>query len=152
MRKEEDYSQYLQNVEEIERKDIEWLIPNWIPKGGITLLVGDGGIGKTNLWTCLISDLSRNFLGVHTPQDVLAGVVAGTLVMHLTMKLMQWVKLHPEKDSSALIIRARTGKQECSFLRAIIWYACIFPKKTLLPSALKIISHIMRPTPSISIQ
>ena len=50
MRKEEDYSQYLQNVEEIERKDIEWLIPNWIPKGGITLLVGDGGIGKTNLW------------------------------------------------------------------------------------------------------
>ena len=61
MRKEEDYSQYLQNVEEIERKDIEWLIPNWIPKGGITLLVGDGGIGKTNLWTYLISDLSREY-------------------------------------------------------------------------------------------
>ena len=59
MKKEEDYSLYLQNVEEIEAEDIEWLIPCWIPKGGITLLVGDGGIGKTNLWTCLISDLSR---------------------------------------------------------------------------------------------
>ena len=68
MRKEEDYSQYLQNVEEIERKDIEWLIPNWIPKGGITLLVGDGGIGKTNLWTCLISDLSRGMPTILHPE------------------------------------------------------------------------------------
>ena len=59
MKKEEDYSRYLQNVEEIRKKEIEWLIPYWIPKGGITLLVGDGGIGKTNLWSYLISDLSR---------------------------------------------------------------------------------------------
>ena len=41
---------------------------------------------------------SRNYLGVHTPQDVLVGIVAGTLVMWLTVKLMQWVKTHPEKD------------------------------------------------------
>ena len=59
MNKEEDYSIYLQNVEEIRKKKTEWIIPNWIPRGGITLLVGDGGIGKTNLWSCLISDLSN---------------------------------------------------------------------------------------------
>ncbi len=41
---------------------------------------------------------SRIFLGVHTPQDILVGAVAGTLVMYLTMKLMQWVTDHPEKD------------------------------------------------------
>ncbi len=41
---------------------------------------------------------SRTYLGVHTPQDVLVGVVAGTLIMCLTIKLMQWVKKHPEKD------------------------------------------------------
>ena len=41
---------------------------------------------------------SRIYLGVHTPQDVLAGIVAGTLVMFLTMKLMLWVTSHPEKD------------------------------------------------------
>ena len=46
----------------------------------------------------LLVGFSRNFLGVHTPQDVLVGIVAGTLVMFLTVKLMQWVKLHPEKD------------------------------------------------------
>ena len=48
--------------------------------------------------TVLLVAFSRNFLGVHTPQDVLVGIVAGTLVMFLTVKLMQWVKLHPEKD------------------------------------------------------
>lgn len=46
----------------------------------------------------LLVAFSRNFLGVHTPQDVLVGIVAGTLVMYLTMKLMQWLKIHPEKD------------------------------------------------------
>ena len=46
----------------------------------------------------LLVGFSRNYLGVHTPQDVLVGAVAGILVMCLTMKLMQWVKIHPEKD------------------------------------------------------
>ena len=46
----------------------------------------------------LLVGFSRNFLGVHTPQDVLVGAVAGILVMCLTIKLMQWVKIHPEKD------------------------------------------------------
>ena len=32
----------------------------------------------------LLVGFSRNFLGVHTPQDVLVGIVAGTLVMFLT--------------------------------------------------------------------
>ncbi len=41
---------------------------------------------------------SRIFLGVHTPQDVLVGVVAGVLVMWGTLRLMQWVESHPEKD------------------------------------------------------
>ena len=46
----------------------------------------------------LLVAFSRNYLGVHTPQDVLVGIVAGTLVMFLTMKMMQWIKNHSEKD------------------------------------------------------
>ena len=41
---------------------------------------------------------SRIYLGVHTPQDVLVGALAGMLVMLLTAKLMNWVGRHPEKD------------------------------------------------------
>ena len=57
-RNEEDLHRYLQTVEDIEEKETEWVIPSWIAKGGITLLVGDGGVGKTNLWCYLISRIS----------------------------------------------------------------------------------------------
>ena len=57
----------------------------------------------------LLVGFSRNYLGVHTPQDVLVGIVAGTLVMFLTMKLMQWVKNHPEKDLLVVCIGVGLG-------------------------------------------
>jgi len=51
------------------------------------------------LWLIVIFiAFSRNFLGVHTPQDILVGVGSGLLVMWLTGKLLKWVETHPEKD------------------------------------------------------
>lgn len=41
---------------------------------------------------------SRCYLGVHTPQDVLVGIVAGTLMLWLTGGLMRWLERHPDKD------------------------------------------------------
>lgn len=41
---------------------------------------------------------SRCFLGVHTPQDVLVGGIAGMLVLWLTFRMMNWLEAHPEKD------------------------------------------------------
>ena len=35
--------------------EAEWLIPGWIPKGQITVLASDGGIGKTSLWIHIIA-------------------------------------------------------------------------------------------------
>ena len=57
----------------------------------------------------LLVAFSRNYLGVHTPQDVLVGIVAGTLVMFLTMKLMQWIKTHSEKDLLVVCIGVGLG-------------------------------------------
>jgi len=51
-----------------EPPDFEWLIKDWLPKGKVTALYGDGGIGKTllaqMLATCLAQDIG--FLGEQT--------------------------------------------------------------------------------------
>lgn len=41
---------------------------------------------------------SRIYLGVHTPQDIIVGTMAGMLVMWLTCMLMRWLDAHPNKD------------------------------------------------------
>ena len=46
------------SISEFESKDVQWLIPYWIPKGAITLLAGSGGLGKTNLWCYLLACIS----------------------------------------------------------------------------------------------
>ena len=48
--------------------------------------------------TMVLVAFSRIFLGVHTPQDILVGMIAGTVVMVLTARLMAWAEAHPEKD------------------------------------------------------
>jgi undecaprenyl-diphosphatase len=52
----------------------------------------------TSFVPILLVGFSRLFLGVHTPQDVLIGMVAGTLVMWLTARMMLWIDAHPGKD------------------------------------------------------
>ena len=42
--------------------------------------------------------LSRNYFGVHTPQDIIVGLASGVLMMWLTGMLLCWVDKHPEKD------------------------------------------------------
>lgn len=41
---------------------------------------------------------SRIYLGIHAPQDILAGTAAGLFVMWLTFRLTLRLKSHPEKD------------------------------------------------------
>lgn len=39
-------------------EEAEWLVPGWIPKGQITLMAADGGIGKTTIWCNIVAALS----------------------------------------------------------------------------------------------
>ena len=50
---------YIKTADELDDSPIEWLIPSWIPKRGITLLCADGGTGKTFIWVSLLASLSN---------------------------------------------------------------------------------------------
>ena len=70
--------------------------------------------------TVVLVTFSRNYLGVHTPQDTLVGILVGVLVMGLTVRLMNWVAAHPEKD----ILVAGIG---IALAAAVAVYAAVKP-------------------------
>ena len=47
---------------------------------------------------------SRNFLGVHTPQDVVVGLVEGILVMLLVGPLLDWIDGGRNRDVAVLVL------------------------------------------------
>ena len=50
-----------------------------------------------------VTGFSRNYLGVHTPQDVLVGTAVGTLVLFGMWKLFAYIAEHPEKENYFLL-------------------------------------------------
>ena len=67
--------------------------------GGITVRKDmPGGLRIIAGLIVVLVAFSRIFLGVHTPQDILVGAIAGMLIMWLTARLMNWIRSHPDKD------------------------------------------------------
>lgn len=46
------------SMDEIDEKEAQWLIYNYIPKGAITIVGADGGVGKTFFWCDLVAAVS----------------------------------------------------------------------------------------------
>ncbi|MBR3632141.1 MAG: phosphatase PAP2 family protein [Elusimicrobiaceae bacterium] len=51
----------------------------------------------------LITGFSRNYLGVHTPQDVGVGLLLGVLSLWGTWKIFAYVDKHPEQENKFLL-------------------------------------------------
>ena len=47
---------------------------------------------------------SRNYLGVHTPQDVVVGLAVGALATWLSIKFVEWSEKNSDKDAQALLL------------------------------------------------
>ena len=58
---------------EVIKKEPEWLVPGYIPRGGITTLAGEGGVGKTSIWCALVAAITSGknafLLGDNFPFD-----------------------------------------------------------------------------------
>lgn len=52
----------------------------------------------------LLTGFSRNYLGVHTPQDVLVGFVISLFSLWAAWKLGAYLEKHPEKENKILLI------------------------------------------------
>jgi len=52
----------------------------------------------------IITAFSRNYLGVHTPQDVVVGTLMALLSVWLVSKVFAWLDKNPGKENTLLII------------------------------------------------
>ena len=57
----------------------------------------------------LITGFSRNYLGVHTPQDVVVGLLLGALSIYVAQKILDYLDRKPEKFGLMMIIFALVG-------------------------------------------
>lgn len=56
--KSEKASIKVMTMNEVQEEEVDWLIPGYIPGGQITLLVADGGQGKTSIWCNLVAGIT----------------------------------------------------------------------------------------------
>ena len=52
----------------------------------------------------LLTAFSRNYLGVHTPQDVIVGTLESVLWLFLIARIFRYLEIHPEKENLFLLI------------------------------------------------
>ena len=60
------------------------------------------------MWLCIlgmiITAISRNYLGVHTPQDVIVGTILGLLSVYIASKITGYIYAHPERENMILAV------------------------------------------------
>lgn len=67
-------------LDQFEEQEVDWLIDGYIPRKQITIMCGDGGVGKTSVWASITADLSA---GRPTIFDVLKDIVPQREPMHV---------------------------------------------------------------------
>ena len=91
--------------------------------GGLAVVLWDKKITRWLSVLCviglLITGFSRNYLGVHTPQDVLVGWILGVLVLWAMARMFRYLTAHPDKENSFLL---------ASFLGGLLAFVYIYYK------------------------
>ena len=85
--------------------------PSGHSQSAASMLGGLGWLWRERRWPLVLSAavvfliaFSRNFLGVHTPQDVIVGISEGILAIWLTGMLFDWVDAEEGRDLRLLVV------------------------------------------------
>lgn len=57
-KKEDPFLSCFKPLDFFEEEEAEWIVPGWIPKGQVTVVAADGGVGKTTLWCNIVAAMS----------------------------------------------------------------------------------------------
>lgn len=86
----------------IEKKTAEFLVPQYMPKGAITILAGEGGSGKTTVWCSIAAALSAGRMPFFVQPEMLP---------------REWSNIPPQKvivfsgeDSAEYVLKERLEK------------------------------------------
>ena len=75
--------------------------------GGLAVIAAKSGKKLACLiWVVLVllTMFSRNYLGVHTPQDVLVGVTVSALSLYVVAKIFRYIDAHREQENMFLLV------------------------------------------------
>lgn len=117
-------------LDKFEEKNIKWLIPGYIPKGCVTLLCSDGGIGKTSLWCDTLAALTT---GRSTIFDKALEIPFHTGDVHTVMYFSKEDPTEQVLKHKLVIAGADQTKIRCFGLddprMAKIWYGSLLLEK-----------------------
>ena len=82
---------------DMEESEPEWLIQGYVPKGKVTVLAGDGGVGKTFVWCAIAAAVSSG-----TAPFVLNNTFSDKIICE-----PQKVMYFSSEDSSEIVLRPR---------------------------------------------
>lgn len=137
---------------EFEEEEAEWLIQDLIPKGQISTIASDGGVGKTTLWVTLISAISAGntcFLdppGYHRDPQLVAFLTSEDSVRKKLKKKLREAGanmnniISPDfaNDKEGILRKLKFGTPEMeSFIRHFKPALCVFdPLQGFIPAEL----------------
>ena len=77
--------------------------------GGLALISKKKAARLFWIAAILVTAFSRNYLGVHTPQDVLVGLLLGTISIYLAKWLLDYLDRHPERSGAVMLACGAIG-------------------------------------------